>query len=58
VNNLQIKFNNAPIRETVNLRIYPDEKSGLSEVRFWFKDQLLDVQQIKTVLPGLSSFKA
>jgi hypothetical protein len=57
VNNLQIKFNKAPIREMVNIRIYPDEKSGLSEVRFWFKDQLLDVQFIKTNLLGLSSFK-
>lgn len=55
VNNLQIKFNNAPIRETVNLRIYPDQKSGLSEVRFWFKDQLLDVQFIKTRLLGLAT---
>ncbi|MDP2938790.1 MAG: hypothetical protein Q8O13_01740 [Candidatus Omnitrophota bacterium] len=57
VNNLQIKFNNAPIRETVNLRIYPDQNSGLSEVRFWFKDQLLDVRFIKTRLLGLSTFK-
>ena len=57
VNNTQIKFNNAPIRESVNLRIYPDQKSGLSEVRFWFKNQLLDVQQIKTHLLGLSTFK-
>ena len=57
VNNLQIKFNNAPIRETVTLRIHPDQKSGLSEVRFWFQDQLLDVQFIKTNLLGLSSFK-
>jgi hypothetical protein len=38
--NLQLKFNNAPIRETVNLRIHPDQESGLSEVWFWFKDQL------------------
>ncbi len=57
VNNLQIKFNNAPIRETVNLRIHPDQKNGLSEVRFWFKDQLLDVQFIKTHSLGLSTFK-
>ncbi len=57
INNLQIKFNNAPIREMVNLRICPDQKSGLSEVRFWFKDQLLDVQFIKTHLLGLSTFK-
>ncbi|MEK6714258.1 MAG: hypothetical protein AABY41_08730 [Nitrospirota bacterium] len=57
VNNLQIRFNNAPLRERVTLRIHPDQKSGLSEVRFWFKDQLLDVQFIKTHLLGLSTFK-
>ena len=57
VNNLQIKFNNAPIRETVTLRIHLDQKSDLSEVRFWFKDQLLDLQFIKTSLLGLSTFK-
>jgi len=57
VNNLQIKFNNAPIRETVTLRIHPDQKSDLSEVRFWFKDQLLDTKFIKTSLLGLSTFK-
>lgn len=57
INNLQIKFNNAPIRETITLRIHPDQKSDLSEVRFWFKDQLLDVQFIKTSLLGLATFK-
>lgn len=57
VNNLQLKFNNAPIREKITLRVHPDQKSGLSEVRFWFKDQLLDVQFIKTHLLGLSTFK-
>ena len=50
VNNLQLKFNNAPIRETVNLRIYPHNKSNLSEVRFWHNNKLLDVQQVKTEL--------
>mgnify|MGYP001585938442 CR=1 FL=1 len=50
VNNLQLKFNNAPIRETVNLRIYQHNKSDLSEVRFWYKDNLLDTQQVKTDL--------
>lgn len=57
INNQRIKFNHAPIRETVNLRIHPDDQSGLSEVRFWHKDQLLDVQFIKTHLLGLSTFK-
>lgn len=50
VNNLQLKFNNAPIRETVTLRIYPHNKSELSEVRFWHNGKLLDAQQVKTNL--------
>ncbi|MFA5362526.1 MAG: hypothetical protein WC335_04680 [Candidatus Omnitrophota bacterium] len=50
VNNLQFKFNNAPIRENVNLRIHPNKSTGLSEVRFWHQGKLLDVQKIKTTL--------
>lgn len=50
VNNLKIKFNHAPIYEKVNLRIHPDTSSGLSEIRFWYKGQLLDKQLIKTEL--------
>ncbi len=50
VNNLQLKFNNAPIRDTVNLRIYPRNNSNLAEVRFWHNDKLLDVQHVKTKL--------
>lgn len=50
INKLQLKFNNAPIRETVNLRIYPHKTSDLSEIRFWHKNQLLDIQQVKTNL--------
>ena len=50
VNNLQLKFNNAPIREIVNLRIYPHAKSDLAEVRFWYNNELLDKQQVKSKL--------
>ncbi len=50
INNLKLKFNNAPLYETVNLRIYPYATGGLSEVRFWHKDKLLDVQKVKTEL--------
>ncbi len=57
IDNLRLKFNNAPLHERVNLRIYPDEKSGLSEIRFWYKNQLLDVQFVKTELLKLSTFK-
>lgn len=57
INNLRLRFNNAPIRENVNLRIYPHKNSNLSEVRFWYKNKLLDVQQVKTNLLGLFTFK-
>ena len=57
IDNVKLKFNNAPLHESVNLRVYPDEKSGLSEIRFWYKDQLLDVQFVKTELLKLSTFK-
>lgn len=50
IKNVQIKFNNAPIHQTVDLRIHPDQKTGLSEIRFWYKDRLLDVKQIQTEL--------
>jgi len=50
INGLKLKFNNAPIHEEVNLRIYPYATGGLSEVRFWHKDKLLDIQKVKTGL--------
>lgn len=56
INNLKLKFNNAPLYEEVNLRIYPDQKSELSEIRFWHKNKLLDVQKVKTNLLDLVHF--
>lgn len=45
-NNLQIKVNNATPGETVNLRIYP-MPNGISEIRFWCNNKLIDIQNIK-----------
>ena len=50
INNQKIKFSNAPIYEKVQLRIHPDTTTGISEIRFWFKNKLLDTQKIKTEL--------
>lgn len=50
INNLKIKFSNAPIYEKVQLRIHPDMTTGVSEIRFWHKNKLLDIQKVKTVL--------
>jgi hypothetical protein len=46
INNLELKVNGAMPRETVNLRIYP-MSNGISEVRFWSRETLIDVQRIK-----------
>jgi len=56
VKNTKLKFNDAPIHEEVNLRIYPYATGGLSEVRFWYKNKLLDIQKVKTELLGLVHF--
>jgi hypothetical protein len=50
LNNLKIKFSNAPIHDKVQLRIHPDMATGISEIRFWHKDKLLDIQKVKTDL--------
>jgi len=50
INNQKIKFSNAPLYEKIQLRIYPDTTTGISEIRFWYKNKLLDIQKIKTTL--------
>src|SRR3989337_3475405 len=46
INSLELKVNGAVPRETVNLRIYP-MSNGISEVRFWCNDKLIDVKRVK-----------
>lgn len=55
INNLELKVNGAIPRETVNLRIYP-MSNGISEVRFWCRDTLIDVQRIKNSDLGIVQF--
>lgn len=47
INNLQLKIQNAPIGEKIQLHIYPDIQTGLAEIRFWYNGKLLDVVNIK-----------
>jgi len=47
INNLELKVPSAPLHERIQLRIVPDEESGLSEVRFWHEDELLGSQKVK-----------
>ncbi len=46
-NNLNFKVHAAPLRKEVQLRIAPDLKTGMAEVRIWYKDILTDVYQVK-----------
>ena len=47
INNLELKVPSAPLHERIQLRIVPDKESGLSEVRFWYEDELLGIQKVK-----------
>ena len=47
INNLKLNVSGVPIRERVYLRIVPDKKSGLAEVRFWYGEKLVGVQKVR-----------
>lgn len=55
INNLQLSLHGANPRQKVTLRIHP-MTHGISEVRFWCKDKLLDVQHLKTADLNLPAF--
>lgn len=48
LNNRPLAVNHANPADTLNVRFYP-MANGLTELRFWRKDHLLDVQQLKTI---------
>jgi len=57
INNLKLKVPGAPLydlsacgnaqAERIQLRISPDKESGVSEVRFWYRDNFLGSQKVK-----------
>lgn len=47
LDNLTFRVHKAPLRKEVQLRITPDEETGLAEIRIWYKDTLTDVYQVK-----------
>ena len=47
INNLELKVPGAPPHERIQLRIVPDKESGISEVRFWYRDNFLGSQKVK-----------
>jgi len=56
LNNVKFRVNSVDPQDNVNLRIYP-LNNGLSEIRFWCNDKLVDIQKIKnTDLKGVNTF--
>ena len=48
INNLELRVLSASLLERIQLQISPDRReSGLSEVRFWHKDEFLGSQKVK-----------
>jgi hypothetical protein len=47
INKLELSVSGVPLRERVALRISPDKKSGLSEVRFWYNRKLVGIQAVR-----------
>lgn len=45
---LKIIVPSIPPREKVELRLYPDLKTGVTEIRFWFKGHLTGSQKVKS----------
>jgi len=44
---VELRIDKAPIGAKVNLRVYPNEKTGLSDIRFWHNNTFLGSQIVK-----------
>jgi hypothetical protein len=51
-----LKINHIPIDAKVNLGIYPNEKTGLSEIRFWYNNKFVGSQKAKNKDLGIVHF--
>lgn len=48
INNIEIKTNHVPLGAKVTLRVYANERTGLSEIRIWHNNKLMGIQKVKT----------
>jgi len=49
LNGFPLRVRDVPLREKVDIRIVPDEKNGISELRFWYHRKLIDVKRVKNI---------
>jgi len=56
ISKFKLKVHKAPLHKEVELRIVPDEETGIAEVRIWYKDILTDVYPVKNSDLNLVTF--
>lgn len=47
INNIELKAKDAPIGAKVELRVYPNQRTGLAEIRLWYNTKLVGIQMAK-----------
>lgn len=47
VKNQELRIKEVPLREQVEIRIVPDLQKGVSELRFWYRNKLVDTHIMK-----------
>ncbi len=47
INNMQFKVKGVPLREKTEIRVVPDRKGGIAELRFWYRGKLVDKHLMK-----------
>ncbi len=47
IDGFKFRVKGVPLREKVEIRVVPDHENGISELRFWYKRKLVDVQKVK-----------
>ena len=56
INNFKLRVRGVPLREKVEIRIAPNKGTDISELRFWYKNKLVDTQKMKTSDIGIVQF--
>lgn len=56
LNNIVLAVPGVPVREKVSLRLVPNQKTGFTEVRMWYKDSLVGTHLVKNTDINLVHF--
>jgi len=56
INNYITKVKGVPLRDKVEIRMVPSQKRGISELRFWYRNKLVDVKRATNTDLGIVQF--